>query len=164
MEEKWLTLSKRSQQQIQTCSPISNARFRVLPAGVGPVSPGTRTYPVNNEDLAGLALLLKLSAGDGHGVEEAKAPGGRRDGPASPYPPFSAYREALEAAPTSHHTGPPPQHLTWLWNDQRGVLGAAQQQNRSERAKTFITPTAISNLHLPEPIPILASFSKEGKV
>lgn len=161
MEGKWLTLPKRSQQQIQPCSPISNARFRVLLAGVGPVTPGTRTYPVNNEDLAGLALLLQLSAGDGHGVEEAKAPGGRRDGPASPYPPFSAYREALEAAPTSPHIGPSPQRLTWLWNDPRGVLGAAPQQNRSETAKTLITPTAISSLHLPEPVLILASFSKE---
>lgn len=161
MERKRLTLPKRSQQQIQPCSPISNARFRVLLAGVGSVTPGTTTYPVNNEDLAGLALLLQLSAGDGHGVEEAKAPGGRRDGPASPYPPFLAYREALEAAPTSPHIGPPPQRLTWLWNDPRDVLGAAPQQNRSERAKTLITPTAISSLHPPEPVLILASFSKE---
>lgn len=35
------------------------------------------TYPVHNEDLAGLALFLQLPAGDGHGVEEAEAPGKR---------------------------------------------------------------------------------------
>lgn len=55
-----------------------------------------RTYPVDNEDLAGFAVLLQLSAGNGHGVEEAKAPGGRREGPASPSSCYSASRRASE--------------------------------------------------------------------
>lgn len=47
-----------------------------LPARRGP---GPGTYPVHDEDPAGLALLLQLPAGNGHRVEEAEAPGRREE-------------------------------------------------------------------------------------
>lgn len=58
----------------------SDARLRALSAGLADLKGlGPETYPVHDEDLAGLALLLKLPAGDGHGVEEAEAPRRRRE-------------------------------------------------------------------------------------
>lgn len=66
--------------------------------------PGTKTYPVHNEDLAGLALLLQLPAGDGHRVEEAEAPEKRRERSCQTDP--SRLPLSLPPArPTSAHPG-----------------------------------------------------------
>lgn len=44
-----------------------NARLRALSTGLSDLTgPGPGTHPVHDEDLAGLALLLQLPAGDGH--------------------------------------------------------------------------------------------------
>lgn len=77
--------------------------------------PGTKTYPVHNEDLAGLALLLQLPAGDGHRVEEAEAPEKRRERSCQTDPsclPLSM----PPARPTSAHPGLVRPYMAVEWS------------------------------------------------
>lgn len=78
----------------------SAARLRALSTGLTDLKGlGTGTYPVHDEDLAGLALLLKLPAGNGHGVEEAEAPGRRRERRCQPISPLYLHLSSLLPLP-----------------------------------------------------------------
>lgn len=55
-----------------------NTRVRELSTEPSPTELEAAPYPVDDEDLADAELVLELFGGDGHGVEVAETPEGRR--------------------------------------------------------------------------------------
>lgn len=55
-----------------------NTRVRELSTEPSPTEPEAAPYPVDDEDLADAELVLELLGGNGHGVEVAETPEGRR--------------------------------------------------------------------------------------